>query len=344
MAVASAVLTSAAQALGGTNSSNPATSNPASAGQIFVNEMAPYAQGGSMQPGSAGNPNPTPPQSPSIVDAVSSGPTAAQIAAQNQIGNLQTADMNGINSSIGANAGDLNDLLRGSNGFITSDTAAQNTINANAVQNELAKDQGYQGVNDMVHNGIQGGGVQIDDAGGGTSSAAGQLAQDYGIVGRQAASQVGNQYAQGQNSINNQQTALGLSETGQQVDYTKSKNDAINSIVNSATSTLQYLDLMAQNAGVTDLPNIINQIATVKAQATAALSAYDGDLSANTPAPTSQADNQAKAQGLFASGTAPQSAFNFTTTAPATLAPGPSPSSLPIFLAPKNNNQQSVEP
>lgn len=271
---------------------------------------------------------------------VATGPTPAQQAAQNEYNSQYAADQSSINSGITSNAGDYNQSILD---LINSNKNAQNKINSDAVQNELARDQGMQGVTSMVGNGIQGGGVQIDDAGGGTSSAGEALARDYGIVGRQAASQVGNQYAQGNNTINNEQTEQNNNEQTQLGDEAQKKTDTINTIVSSANQQLQYLDSLAQSANITDLPDINSQIASVKAQATAALSAFDSELSGVQVAPTTQAANQATAQGLFAAGTAPANAFNFTTTAPANIAnTGPSPSSLPIYIAPANKNNDQT--
>lgn len=250
-----------------------------------------------------------------------------------------SADQAAINSGISTSAGDYNQSILD---LVNGNTNAQAKINADAVQNELARDQGLQGVTDMVGNGIQGGGVQIDDAGGGTSSAGQQLAQDYGIVGRQAASQVGNQYAQGVNTVGNEQTVQNNDEATQIGDEQQKKSDTINSIVTSANSSLQYLDSLAQSADITDLPSINQQIATVKAQATAALSAYDGELSGINVAPTSQDQNRATAQQLVTAGTAPSAPFQFTTTQPAQFAnSGPSPSTLPIYIAPSTSNKNN---
>lgn len=272
-------------------------------------------------------------------------PTAAQIAqqqAQTNYNNENSAVNSEVGSGITTQGGDYNQSILD---LINANTGAQSKINADAVQNELAKDQGMQGVTDMVGNGIQGGGVQIDDAGGGTSSAGQQLAQDYGIVGRQAASQVGNQYAQGENTVNSEQDIQNGDEATQVGDEQQKKADAINSIIQGATQSLTMLDSYASEAGISDMPNILAQQAAIKAQATAALSAYDSELSGIQIAPTTQAANQAKAQGLFAAGTAPAQAFNYTTTAPATFAnTGPSPSALPIYIAPatKNNDTTGV--
>jgi hypothetical protein len=274
--------------------------------------------------------------------------TAAQVAAQNNFNNEQSATMNTIQGGISTGAGDYNqsilDYFNGAGGV----NSQQNTINADAVQNELAKDQGIQGVTDMVNNGIQGGGVVLDNDNAGTSSAADALARAYGVQGRQAESQVGNQYAQGQNTIandqNNLNTAVG-NFTG--VDAPTKKADIINNIVSSANQSLTYLEAISASADLPTQINIAQQVAQVKAQATAALGAYDSELATQTAAnaPTSQSANQAKAQGLLTAGVAPAQEFNYTSTAPATLQnTGPAASSLPIYIAPANKNNNTSIP
>lgn len=275
---------------------------------------------------------------PAITTTAGSTLTPAQTTAQNEFNSQMTADQGALKTSIGSAAGDYKQSILD---LVNSNKNSQNTINSQAVQNELARDQGIQGVTDMVSNGIQGGGVVLDNDNAGTSSAGDALARAYGVQGRQSASQVGNQYAQGENTINNSQTALNNDEGTQISDVQQKKVDTITSIVNSANSSLQYLDSLAASANITDLPNINQQIAQVKQQATAALSAYDSELSGAKTAPNSVDANRATAQGLFTAGTAAAQPFNFTDQAPATLqGTGPTPSSLPIFIAPqtdKNN-------
>lgn len=267
---------------------------------------------------------------------------AAVARAQANYNNGLAADMSVINQGIGSGAGDYHqsilDYFNGAGGV----NSQQNTINASSVQNELSRAQGLQGVRDMISNGIQGGGVVLDNDNAGTSSAGEALARAYGIQGRQQASGVGNQYAQGQNTIANQQGNLDTAvKNFMTVDAPTKKADIINNIVSGANQTLTYLNAIAQGAGVSNLPAIQQQIDQVKAQATSALSAYDSELGQQQAAnaPTSQEANQAKAQGLFAAGTAPAQAFNFTNVGPAQLQnTGPAASSLPIYIAPSNKN------
>lgn len=276
--------------------------------------------------------------------STTSHPTAAALANYN---NNYSADMNSINTGIGSNASDYGtgilDAFRGTGGF----GSQQSDINQSGIQNELSRDQGMQGVRDMVNNGIQGAGVVLDNDGAGTSSAADAVARAYGIQGRQQASNVGSQYAQGQSAIGAKQDELSTSENNFVTnDMPTKKQDAINTIVSNATSMLTYLNALASGANINQQIDIAQKVADIKAQATSALSAYDGQLqtqmSAN--APMAQPDASAKAASLFASGTAPAKEFNFTSTMPAQLQnTGPAASDLPIYTSsPQNKNDNGI--
>lgn len=276
----------------------------------------------------------------------SSGPTAAQLAEQTTVAGEQAADNSTLNTNIGSAANTYGGQILSA---ATSNEEAQQKINADAVQNALAQDQGTQSVTDMVNNGIQGGGVVLDNDNAGTSSAADALARAYGVQGRQAESQVGEQYVSGQNTVANEQQQQNESENAETAPDVGSlavdKTNAINNIVTQANSMYAYLDAQAVSAGL-PAEDINAQKATIQAQATAALSALDGQLSTVTPAADSNATDLSKAQSLFTAGTAPATDFNYTTQAPATLAAGPAASNLPIYIAPVpgNNNQNTNVP
>lgn len=287
----------------------------------------------------------------------SSGPSAAQLAAQQQAAalaqaennyhNIYNGDMDSINTGISAGASGLHanilDAFNGSGGFASQ----QSGINNEGVQNELAKLQGMQGVRDMVNNGIQGGGVVLDNAGAGTSSAGEALARAYGVQGRQQASKVGGQYAQGQNQIQTEQGNLSRAEDNfMNVDIPDKKNQTISSIVSSANQALTYLSAMFASANLPDQINLAQQIADVKARATSALSAFDGELQSNRNANAPIAPDAAlsKASQLFQAGTAPAKEFNFTSQLPAQLqGTGPEASPLPIAISsPQNKNDNGI--
>lgn len=271
--------------------------------------------------------------------------TAAQLAAQSNYNNVLAGDTNAINTAIGANAGQYGSgiltAFNGTNGF----GDRQSTINQDQVQNDLSYDQGMKGVRDMVNNGVQGAGVVLDNDGSGTSSAADAVARAYGTQGRQQASSVGSQYAQGQSAVGTQQSQLNNDENDFVTNVTpQTKQNTINTIVSNANQMLSYLSAIGSSGNITNQVDIAQRIAQVKAQATDALSAYDGQLQSSMAknAPTSAADNTSKAANLFAAGTAPAQEFNYTNQEPAQLQnTGPAASNLPIYISStqnKNNN------
>lgn len=279
--------------------------------------------------------------------AAAQAAAAAKAQAETNYHNNLDATNNTINTGIGAGGSDYNqsilDAFNGSGGF----KSQQATIDNEGVQNELSRLEGMQGVRDMVNNGIQGGGVVLDNAGAGTSSAGEALARAYGVQGRQQASKVGQQAAEGKNQIQTEQGNLNNAEDNfQNVDEPTKKADIINGIVASANQSLTYLNAIAASASLPDQINIAQRVAEIKAQATAALSAFDGQLASSRASNAAQGPDQlsSKAAGLFAAGTAPEKEFNFTSQAPATLQDtGPAASNLPIYLAsPSNKNDNGI--
>ena len=313
--------------------------NPAPA--AVVNNGAGGGGGGGGGGGNNGNNNNnTTPPNPGV-PAAPAGPTPAQITAQNNYNNTYGADMTGIASNISAGASTygqgIMDAFNGTGGF----GDRQSTIDSSGIQNQLSEDQGMQGVRDMVNNGIQGGGVMLDNAGAGTSSASDALARAYGVEGRQQASSVGSQYQGGLATIGVNQGQLNSDENNYvAVDAPANKAIAVNSIVQSATSALTYLNLMAANTtDPAQLGDISAKIAQIKSEATTALTNYDGSLASQMTAHTgmTQPTIQSTAASRFAAGTAPASEFNYTSTAPATIqGTGPAASNLPIYVSPSN--------
>lgn len=245
--------------------------------------------------------------------------------------------LHSITDIIGTNAGDFGGSIQD---YLDSRATQQKGINTDATQNELAREQGQQGILDMVGNGIKSGGVTLGNANAGSSSAAEALARAYGTIGRQQASSVGNQFAQGENKVQNEQDALTAADTTEARHVSQSKTDTINSIVNTARSQLAYLNQYAASASLPDRVDIEGQIAQVKQQALDALTKYDGTLSSGVGTQTPQTADQtrAAAQGLLTAGTAPDSQFDYTTDVPTQLqGSGDFASSLPIFLAPKKS-------
>lgn len=314
---------------------------------VYHNVTAAPGAIATFAPGAAPTASSTPGGSTASTSGTGSTTATTTAAAQNNYNNILAGDTASINQGITANAGDYGqsilDAFNGTGGF----GSQQSDINQSDIQNELSKDQGMQGVRDMVNNGIQGAGVVLDNDGSGTSSAADAVARAYGVQGRQQASNVGSQYAQGQSAIGSKQGELNTSEANfANVDTPQKKQDVINTIVSNANQMLSYLSAVGSSGNVTNQVDIAQKIAQVKAQATAALSAYDGQVQSQMAgnAAITQPVAQSTAANLFASGTAPANEFNFTSTMPAQLqGSGPSASDLPIYTSsPQNKNDNGI--
>lgn len=261
--------------------------------------------------------------------------------------NKASSDYNSLKDSTLSSIGDA--INQGGQGYhssildyLDSRKQQQSQINSDATQNELAREQGMQGILDMVGNGIKSGGVQLANANAGTSSAGEALARAYGITGRQQASSVGNQFAQGQNKIDTEQTNLTTADAQQKRHTQEQKVNTINSIVNSARSQLASLNQSAAYASLPDRVNIEAKIAELKQNAMNALSAFDKELSGGISSNTPQSADQirANANKLLTAGTAPDTSFDYTTNAPAQFQnTGQFASSLPIFTTPRNRQQ-----
>jgi hypothetical protein len=266
--------------------------------------------------------------------AAATAAAAATARAETDFGNLKNSTFSSINDAVGSGARGYTSSIQD---YLDSRKQQQNTVNNDAVQNELSREQGMQGITDMVGNGIKSGGVILANDNAGSSSAGEALARAYGIQGRQQASSVGNQFAQGQNKVNTEENNITAADTTEQRHVGEDKTNTINSIVNSTRSQLASLNQSAAYASIPDRVDIEAKIAEVKQQALDALSAYDGQLSSGVTAnaPQDAGSVRASATNLLTAGTAPENSFDYTTDVPAQLqGSGQFASSLPIFISP----------
>lgn len=238
------------------------------------------------------------------------------------------------NAGIGLNSSILN--------FVDTLKAGQNKVNNQAVQNELAKRQGTQGVLGMVGRGIQSGGVMLANKNASNSSAAGALARAYGDIGRRELSGVGTQYAQGQNAVQQAQVDVDTQRAAGVRNIGDSKTQAINQIVADARNQLAALDTAMAGASLPNRINIEAEKENVRNQAIQQLQQYDQLLNervAGVQASSPEA-RRAEAARLATEGVAPESAFNFTNQIPGQFQnTGPFSSSLPIFTFPGRRNE-----
>lgn len=304
------------------------------AGTQGVQNYGALAPGASIS-GSTRIADPNPPKSTA---AVSSGGTGISQAANSSFTDQKNSTLASIGDAISSNAGDFGGSIQD---YVDQRRQQQNSVNQDAVQTELAREQGQQGVLDMVGNGIKSGGVTLANSNAGTSSAGEALARAYGILGRQQSSQVGNQFAQGQNKVNTEEQNLLAGDATEARHVTQSKTDTINNIVNNARSQLANLNYYAASSGVSDRVDIEHQISQVKQQAIDALSKYDSTLATGEAGQPQQTSSgiRSSAQALLTAGTAPENPFNYTTSAPAQFqGTGQFASDLPIFVSPTNRN------
>lgn len=244
--------------------------------------------------------------------------------------------------------GSINDAIKSSGtgyrgsilDYLDTRAAQQRQIDSDAVQNELSRQQGMQSILDMVGSGVKSSGTILANKNAGSSSAAEAIARAYGILGRQQATGVGNQFAQGQNKIATAQENLGIADATQRRHSEEDKTNVINGIVNSARAQLAQLNASAQNASLPDRVNIEAKIAEIRQQALDALTGYDAELSGgiSRQTPLNAEGIRARATSLLTSGVVPENQFNYTTEQPAQFQDtGQFASSLPIFISPRRN-------
>lgn len=270
---------------------------------------------------------------------------AAAAAKQAQAQALFNNQLGGIYSSLGSTAssqaGDLTNQL---NDYVDSLSANQVGRNNQTIQNYLAKQQGAAGVDQFVGQGIRSSGVQLNNENAGDSSAAGAIANAYGQIGRGQLSDVGNQFAQAQNQVQQGQTADQVALANKLRDLPAQQNDIINGIVNSAQQQLQYLNTSMVNSGLSPVDaQTVQQ--NITGDAMGKLQGLDqllsqGGQAALTPQDQSQAVQQAGQ--LYTAGQAPASAYTFNTDVPTQLQNGPVASNLPVFVAPTSKDKTAI--
>jgi hypothetical protein len=241
-----------------------------------------------------------------------------------------------VGDAINSNAGSYN---QGILELLNNIKGSQTDINSGRVQNELAREQGMRGILDMVGNGVRSGGVLLGNNNAGSSSGNEAIARAYSLLGRQQASSVGNQSAQGTNRLDASQTKLNDYADLQAKAQAVKKTNTITGIVTDATTRLTQLNQAAAYASIPERVQIDQEIAQVRQQAMDALSAYDAELTqgvTNNTTPLSNSTIQGQASHLLNAGTAPDNAFQFTSTAPTSISDtGPMPTPLPIFTSKK---------
>lgn len=261
---------------------------------------------------------------------------AAQRAADTAKFATQKSNIYGTANDAADNVGGQ---LRGSIlDYVTSLKQGQRGIDESAVQNELAKKQGVQGVLGMVGRGIRSGGVLLSNKNAADSSAAGAIANAYGQIGRGELSNVGSQYEQGNRQINLDQQTLEEQRASGARKIGESKEQSVNNIVLDARDKFAQLDAAMADASLPERIAIEQEKEAVRGQVLARLQQYDQLLqseSAGVRATTAD-ERMAEASRLAGAGQAASDAFQFNTEAPIEQQnTGPYASDLPLFSLPR---------
>jgi len=218
----------------------------------------------------------------------------------------------------------------------------QQGINAQGVQNELAKRQGTQDVYGMVNRGIKSGGVMLANKNAGDSSAAGALAGAYGDMGRRQMSSIGNQYEAGNRDIATKQAEQLYQQQSAANKFNDTKTSTVNSIVGSARDQLSALDAQMANASMPERINIEQEKEAIRQSALNQLQQYDRYLTEGLGAIHQNTPDERRAQAIqnAQAGMAPANSFQYDATVPAQWqGTGPFASDLPIFTFPRGRRQ-----
>lgn len=260
----------------------------------------------------------------------------------NLMGQFNTQKQNLLdssNQSIEDNARDF--------GYSIDDTIhklqlAQQGLDTQGMQNELAKRQGTQGVMGMMDRGLRQGGVMLAGKNATNSSATQAMSRAYGDLGRRQLSNVNNQYGAQLQDIQTKQKEQDYQRATGVSRLRDTKGSLVNSIVNSARQSLGELQNAMNGASLGDRLNIQAEIDGVRQRATERLQQLDARVNVgDTIAPTSIDQRRSAALEAANLGQAPENAFNFTSEMPAQFQnTGPFSSGLPIFTMPRGSRRE----
>lgn len=217
--------------------------------------------------------------------------------------------------------------------FIDSLRTGQRGVDEQAIQNELAKKQGFNSIMGMVGRGLQSGGVMLANKNAGDSSAAEQLARAYSNIGQRELGKVGNQYELENRQIGFAQDDLDMQRQQGLRKFSEDKSLKINAIVSDARNSLAQLDAAMTEADLPGRLQLEQEKARIKQQAVDTLTQYDQLLQRQKNIRPSSADERRRtAFGLANSGVAAENPFDFATNINTQFQnAGPLPAQLPIF-------------
>lgn len=255
-----------------------------------------------------------------------------------QLGQLRSSAAEQAGQQAGTTyAGSIRDLIYNSG-------LAQQGINDEAVQNELARKQGMQGILGMVGRGIKSSGVTLANKNAGDSSAAGALANAYGQLGRNQMSQVGNQYAAANAQVDASQQQLAGQNAQNVRKINEQKETIVNTIVNDATSKLAQLDNAIAGASLPNRIQMEQEKTNIRNNALQQLQAYDAELTSGLAGIKSSTleDRRTRAQRAMTEGqNLGQDQFFYDTQQPQqTQNTGPFATTNPLFTYRGRDQQQ----
>jgi hypothetical protein len=279
---------------------------------------------GSWQPFNQDTGAPTAGLSGTTVD-----PYAAKKAAgRNAFNEGRNVFNSSINSAIDNSATQYGRTIRDT---ITGWNGQQTGLDNKAINANMAKTQGQNGILQMVGQGIRSAGTMLGNRNAGSSSASQAIADAYGKLGQQQASQVGNQYEIANNQINTDQGLLDAARATQLGDWTKDKTTVVNNIVTEAQKQISAINANAANASISDRMDMAAEAERIRQQAITALQQYDSELTKISQAQSNE-QRQSKAAELARAGTANPVQFQYSTQMPGQFQnTGDFSSSMPLF-------------
>jgi len=281
------------------------------------------------------NANPT--HSYFTADGKQVGSQAELDAYNGAVANTTTGRDNIFNTASGTAS---NSVLTGRNSIldtIDSLRTGQQGVDNSRVNIQRSLQHNVQGAQQMVGNGIKSGGVMLSNKNAVDSSATGEIARAYGVLGNRQI-QSGNNDAINKNAeVDLQQTAINNSKDKAKRDLDTFKTTTVDNIVRQAQIDLATLDAQAQGAGIGQRFQIEQEKNRIKDAATAKLGELD-TLLATESSKIGPADNNtimSKATEANNAGMSGGDMFNFSQDAPMNFAGGATNTGLPIYTQPR---------
>ncbi len=159
--------------------------------------------------------------------------------------------------------------------FMDSIRNQQQGVDNSRINAQLGKSQGTASILDTIGRGIRSSGVMLANKNAADSSAAGAIARAYGEYGRNAQSDVNNQFALENRGIQQQQDALNTSTESNKRRFQTEKNNFVNSIVAELQQTFAALNEAAAGAGISDRIQIEQEKEAARQQALSQLAELD---------------------------------------------------------------------